>query len=74
MKKLKRFVIHNGIKPIGNVEMKAICGRTDSHVCSTDDRNKKTCSGYCTSPGSPYCGWSSALNTCTCHSSDGNYA
>ncbi len=41
MKKLKRFVIHNGIKPIGNVEMKAICGRTDSHFCSTDDRNKK---------------------------------
>lgn len=72
--KLKKFVIHNGVKPLENAEMKAICGRNNSHFCSTDDRNKKTCSGYCTDSGRPYCGWNSYLATCTCRSSSGDNA
>lgn len=41
MFKLKRFVTHNGVNTLGNAEMEAICGRNNSHFCSTDDRNKK---------------------------------
>ncbi|KWW28696.1 MAG: hypothetical protein AUK63_1800 [bacterium P3] len=74
MFKLKRFVIHDGIKPLDNVEMKAILGRNNSHFCSTEDRNKKTCSGYCINPSNPYCGWSSNHNTCICQSSNGGTA
>jgi hypothetical protein len=74
MFRLKKFVTHNGVKPLGNAEMKAICGRKNSHFCSTADRNKKTCSGYCTDSGKPYCGWSPNLATCICKSSIGDYA
>ena len=74
MFKLKRFVTHNGVKTLGNAEMEAICGRNNSHFCSTDEKKKKTCSGYCTDLGRPYCGWSSNLSTCICKSSSGDYA
>lgn len=74
MFKLKRFVVNKGVKPLGNAEMKAICGRENSHFCSTADRNKKTCSGYCIDIANPYCGWSSNHATCICKSSSGDYA